>query len=94
MWLHKDNRIAALILLFMLSLLVYGLLEHLSVQAGLRTPRYHKMTTRELIQRFCGTRLIRIEARGQPMQDQLVIPEEQQEILDQLGLPDAKHYLH
>ena len=93
LWLHNDHRIAALILLFMLSLLVYGLLEHLSVQAGLNTPWYHKMTARELIQRFRGVRLIRIQTRGQPPQHQLVIPDEQQELLDQLGLPDARRYL-
>ena len=51
----------------MLSLLVYGLLEHLSVQAGLRTPWYPKMTARELIQRFRGVRLISIQTRGQPV---------------------------
>lgn len=94
LWLHRDNRIAALILLFVLSLLVYGLLEHLSERAGLSTPWYHKLTARELIQRFRGVRLIRIQARGQPPQQQLVIPEEQQDLLDQLRLPDARRYLY
>jgi transposase len=94
LWLQKENRIAALILLFVLSLLVYGLLEHLSVRAGLSSRWYHKLTARELIQRFRGVRLIRIHARGQPPRHQLVIPEEQQDILDQLQMPDAKRYLH
>jgi transposase len=92
-WLHKDERILALLLLFMLALMVFSLLELLSERAGLDTQWYHKMTARELIYRFSGIRMTRTRLRGKTIELQLVIPEEQQYILDQMGLPNPRRYL-
>jgi len=77
----------------MLALMVFALLELLSERAGLVTQWYHKMTARELIYRFSGIRMTRTRRGGKTIQLQLVIPDEQQYILNQMGLPNPRRYL-
>ena len=94
LWLHTDERIAALLLIFVLALTVYSLLELCSVRAGLDTPHYHKMTAREMMKRFRRTQLLQVRVSGRPHQRELRLSEEQRHILRQMGLPDPIHYLN
>jgi len=49
MWLHNDDRLCGLLLVFVLALTVYCLVELCSVRAGLEGDHYPKMTTRQLL---------------------------------------------
>jgi len=93
LWLHKDRRIVALLLIFVLALLVYSLLEWLSERAGLDTPYYHKMTAREMMKRFRRLRLLKVRARGQPAQRTIELSAEQGHILRALGFISPLRYL-
>jgi len=93
MWLHRELRIRALLLLFILALLVYTLIELCSERAGLSTKRYHKMTARELIFAFAAADLIELRIRGAPPEWQLQISAEQTRLLQRLGLPSPITYI-
>jgi len=93
LWLHKQERILALLLVFVLALLIYTLLERRSVQVGLSTRYYHKMTARELILAFEIVDLIELNIRGQPRRWELRLSAEQQRLLQRLGFPDPINYL-
>lgn len=93
LWLHNEARILALLLVFVLALLIYTLLERSSVQAGLSTRYYHKMTARELIRAFEIVDLAELHIRGHPPRGQLQLSAEQQRLLRKLGFPDPSHYL-
>ena len=93
MRLQREERIVALLLIFVLALLVYSLLEWLSERAGLDTPHYHKMTTREMMKRFRGLHLLEIRVRGQPPQRELKLNDEQRHILLRLGFSAPVRYL-
>jgi hypothetical protein len=94
LWLHKEERILALLLVFVLALLIYALLERRSVQVGLSTRYYHKLTARELIRAFEIVDLIELHVRGQPPHWELRLSAENQRLLTQLGFPDPATYLH
>ena len=93
LWLHKQERILALLLVFVLALLIYTLLERCSVQAGLATRYYHKMTARELILAFEIVDLTELHIRGHPPHWQLHLSAEQQRLLRKLGFPDPINHL-
>lgn len=93
LWLHKEERILALLLVFVLALLIYTLLERCSVQAGLSTRYYHKMTARELLLAFEVVDLAEVHIRGHPPHWQLHLSAEKQRLLRTLGFPDPTHYL-
>ena len=93
LWLHKEGRIRALLLIFVLALIVYTLIELCSVRARLRTQRYHKMTARELIWAFRVIDLIELRIRGQPTEWQLQISHRQRDLLQRLHLPSPDTYL-
>jgi len=93
LWLHKEERILALLLVFVLALLIYTLLERCSVQVGLSTRYYHKMTARELILAFEIVDLTELHIRGHPPHWQLQLSAEQQRLLRKLGFPDPITYL-
>jgi len=93
LWLHNEERILALLLVFVLALLIYALLERRSVQVGLATPYYHKMTARELLRAFEVVDCVDLHIRGQPPDCQLHLSAEQQRLLRRLGFPDPTHYL-
>jgi transposase len=93
MWLQKDSRLEALVLIHILALLIYALLERGSEQAGLSTEHYPKMTTREVLYRFSKVRIKQVRVSGQRPQRELVLTQEQRHILRQLHFPDPARYL-
>jgi transposase len=93
LWLHKEARIVALLLIFVLALLVYSLLEWLSERAGLDTSYYHKMTAREMMKRFRRLQLMEVRVRGQPPQREIELNDEQRYILRALGFTSPMRYL-
>jgi len=92
-WLHNEPRIRALLLLYILALLVYTLIELSSERAGLTTPRYHKMTARELLLNFEVVDLIQISIKGYPTQWKLHLSDGQTRLLRSLGLPMPRCYI-
>jgi hypothetical protein len=93
LWLHKEERILALLLIFVLALLIYTLLERCSVRAGLSTRYYPKMTARELVLAFQTVDCADLRIRGQPPSRQLHLSADQQRLLRRLGFPNPIHYL-
>jgi len=93
LWLHRDPRIQALLLIFVLALIVYTLLELCAERAGLEGPHYPKMTAREMLFLFGHVRLKQVTIRGSPPQHQLVLSPDQQAILIALDFPDPTNYL-
>jgi transposase len=93
LWLHKEQRIRALLLIFILALLVYTLIELCSDRARLSTPYYHKMTARQLIRAFELVDLIELRIRGEPTRWQLQITTEQTRLLRRLRMPSLDTYL-
>ena len=93
MWLQKDSRLKALLLIQVLALIIYALLERGSEQAGLDTEHYPKMTTREMIYRFGKVRIKQVRVAGQRPVRELVLTEEQRHILRQLHFPDPMLYV-
>ncbi len=96
MWLHNDDRLRGLLLVFILALTVYCLIELCSVRAGLAGDTYHKMTTRQLLYHFSlsPAKLLRVGTPGHPATTQLVLSHDQLYYLDQLGFPDPCRYLY
>jgi transposase len=93
-WLHKKERIQALLLVYVLALIVYTIIELCSVRAGLSTKRYHKMTARELIHRFGVVDMVELRIRGQPTKWKLKLSRRQRELLQRLRLPTPDTYLN
>ena len=92
-YLHKDERIEAMLLINMLALLAYSLLERQVRQGGLQiTTRriIHKLQSLDVIETCCrdGSRLLRLA----PVDDeQLALLHSLAHILDQLRLPRWPH---
>ena len=93
MWLQDERRIQALLLLFVLALMVYTILELCSVRAGLDTEHYHKMTTREMFWIFGTAQVKQLLVDGKVAEQQLLLTDDQQYVLAQLGFPDPGIYL-
>lgn len=93
MWLHNEDRIRALLLVFIVALMVYCLLELCSTRAKLEGDHYPKMTARQLLYHFSGAKIIQVRTRGRPPSAQLALSLDQQYILNQLGFPNATDYL-
>lgn len=93
LWLKKQTRILALLLIFVAALTVYSLIDLLSRRAKLRTARYNVMTTRELMKRFSVLRLVSTRLTGQPWHNQIQINDEQRDILRLIGCPDPIRYI-
>jgi transposase len=93
LWLHNEERIRALLLIFILALLVYTLIELCSERARLSTKYYHKMTARELLRAFEVVDLIELRIRGEPTRWELQITTEQTRLLQRLRLPSPMAHL-
>jgi transposase len=92
-WLQRDTRIQALLLLFVLALIVYTLLELCAERVGLEGPHYFKMTARELLFVFGQVLLSQVHIRGQPPYRQLVLSAQQRRLIDRLRFPQPTAYL-
>jgi len=93
-WLHKDERIAALTLVYVLALTVLCLLGLGADRAGLEGDYYYRMTPQAMLRRFTHLQVILVQARGQPDQIHIELTPEQIEVLRALNLPDPQRYLH
>jgi len=92
-WLHKEERIRALLLVFIIALTVYCLLELCAERVELEGDHYPKMTARQLLYKFGSAKIVKVRARGHPATAQLVLSLDQQYILSRLGFSDAKWYI-
>ena len=95
LWLHNPERIEALIFLWMLALAIFTLLGILAQRAELdNQPHYHKLTPREMLQRF-DLVLIEVARRQGPRpRYQLIFDDEQLAILAALGLDQPHRMLN
>ena len=76
-YLHKDERIEAMLLINMIALLAYSLLERQVRQGGLQ------MTTRRIIQKLEGLDVVETHCRdGSSLYRLVTVDEEQAELLD------------
>jgi hypothetical protein len=94
-YLHKDNRIEAMLLINMLALLAYSLLERQARQSGLQmTTRriIQKLETLDVIETRCwdGSRLCRLVPVDQ---EQAALLAALRQILTELVIPHAPHPL-
>jgi transposase len=92
-WLQREDRIQALMLVFVLALTVYTLLELCTERAGLDTEHYHKMTAKALLWECRSARIKVVRIPGLAPQRELVMPVEQLLILQRLGFPDPNQLL-
>jgi transposase len=93
-WLHKDERIAALTLVYVLALTLLCLLGLGADRAGLEGDYYHRMTPQAMLRRFTHLQAVLIQTRGQPAQIEIELTPGQSEVLRALNLPDPQRYLH
>jgi len=93
-WLHKDERIVAMVLIYMIALLVYAVLDLLATRAGLDTEYYHRMTTAAMLRRFAYLNAELIRAPDHPPRIELELSLDQHEVLEALHFPDPTQYLH
>ena len=92
-WLKKENRVLALVFVFILALIVFSLLGLCSERAGLRTERYPKMTTRELLHRFGVISMSIAQIRDGPTQCEINLSIEQAYLLHELNFPEPGSFL-
>lgn len=93
LWLQKEGRIKALVLLYFLAMIIFAMLGLLSRRARLATEFYHTMTPREMLHRCHALRVIRTQQHGQPPAYHVDIPDRQREILRALDLPNPAKWL-
>ena len=86
-WLKKENRVLALVFVFILALIVFSLLGLCSERAGLTTERYPKMTARELLCRFGGISMNIAQIRDGPTHYEISLTIEQAYLLSELNFP-------
>jgi transposase len=92
-WLKNENRVLALVFVFILALIVFSLLGLCSERAGLRTERYPKMTARELLCRFGGILMGIAQIRDGPTFSEINLSIEQAYLLHELNFPDPGSFL-
>lgn len=93
LWLHREERIRALLLVFIIALTVYCLLELCAERVKLEGDYYPKMTARQLLWHFGSAKIVKVHARGQPSTAQLELTQEQRYLLSRLNLADATQYI-
>ena len=93
-WLHKQARIEALLLIWLLALTIHVLLEVLAERARLNhEPYYHKLTARAMLEQFDYATLIQIRVADHPPEYQLQLTDRQQEILTALNIANPARLL-
>jgi len=93
LWLQKEGRIKALVLLYYVAMVVFAMLGLLARRAYLATEHYYIMTPREMLHRCGALRLIITQAPGQLPNYQLKAAARQRQILDALDLPSLSRCL-
>jgi transposase len=92
-WLHKQPRIEALLLIWVLALTIFVLLGLLAERAGLdNEPYYPKLTARAMIELFVYATVIQFSAPGQPPRYHIQLDDRPLEILAALNI-DNPHEL-
>lgn len=92
-WLHKEERIRGLLLVFVIALMVYCLLELRSERVKLEGDHYEKMTARQLLYKFSSAKIVKVRVPDRPPQMKLELNVDHQRILSRLGFPDPDSYL-
>jgi transposase len=93
-WLHRDKRIAGLVLVYIIALTLLVLLGLCSKRAGLETEHYYYMTAMAMLRRFSHLEVFLVEARGRPPNLQVELTPDQTEIIQALNLPHPDRLLH
>jgi transposase len=93
LWLKNENRVVAMVFVFVLALMVFAILGLLSERAGLSTEHYHKMTPREMLWRFGTIKLLLVRVRDGPPQCQIELTVEQGYLLSELGFRQPGYFL-
>jgi transposase len=93
LWLKNENRVVAMVFVFVLALMVFAILGLLSERAGLSTEYYYKMTPREMLIRFGGIKMLLVRVRDGPPQCEIELTVEQGYLLHELGFRQPGHYL-
>jgi transposase len=93
LWLKNENRVVAMVFVFVLALMVFAILGLLSERAGLSTEYYYKMTPREMLIRFGGIKMLRVRVRDGPPQCEIELTVEQGYLLQELGFRQPGYYL-
>lgn len=93
-WLHLDERIAGLMLVYVLALTILSLLGLAARRAGLATEYYHHMTPLAMLRRFAHLQVNLATARGQPARPSIELTPDQVEIIQALNLPHPDTLVH
>ena len=93
LWLKNENRVLAMVFVFVLALTVFAILGLLSERAKLSTEYYPKMTPREMLIRFGAIKLLLVRVRDDPPQCELELTVEQGYLLHELGCRLPGEYL-
>jgi len=94
-WLHKQQRITALVLIWVLALTIFVLLGILAERVGLdNEPYYPKLTPRAMLEVFDYADALQITLPDHPPECQLQLSDRQLEILHALGLHDSHQLLN
>jgi transposase len=93
LWLKRENRVLAMVFVFVLALTVFAILGLLSERAGLSTEYYHKLTPREMLWRFGSIKMLRVQTRDGPPQCEIELTVEQAYLLHELGFAPPGEYL-
>jgi transposase len=93
LWLKNENRVVAMVFVFVLALTVFAILGLLSERAGLSTEHYHKLTPREMLWRFGAIKMLRVRTRDGPPQCAIELTVEQAYLLSELGFRQPGYYL-
>jgi transposase len=93
LWLQSDNRIEALLAVFVLALIVYSILGLCADRAQIPGDQYHKMTATQIIYHFSTVKIAQLTIPGQTPQAEFKLTDDQRYILAQLDFPDPTQYL-
>jgi transposase len=93
LWLQSENRIVALLSIFILALTIFSLLGLCTQRCGLQTERHYKMTSRELLERFGPIDMVRLQIPACPPAYQVQVTDQQRYLLQRLALPDPATHI-
>jgi transposase len=92
-YLANEQRIRGLVLMVILALLIYALLELVSVRRQVPSEHYHKLTARAILRQAGTLALSRVHLPGQVPRWQLRFHRRQQALWQDLGFPSPLTWL-